>query len=154
MTILPLFRLLTALLIPLGQIGLCVAIVGAVALAIALAVDAAGVAGGGAALWLTGGMLSLGTLYTGDLMVPVAAAVALLVAIAVGLVCRRLVRRRPGAGRSPVVLQPAESARGEGFELNDVTRLATAPGATPRERTATSTIPTAAGRLHRRSVAQ
>lgn len=138
MTFLPLFRVLTALLIPLGQIGLWVAILGAVTLAIALAVDAAGLAGGGAALWLTGGMLSLGLWYSGDLMAPVAAAVVLPVAIAAGLVCRRLVRRRPGASPNPVELQAVESAREE----------------TRRERTTTSTIPTAAGRLRRPSLAQ
>lgn len=111
MTILPLFRVLTALLIPLGQIGLWVAMVGAIALAIALAVDAAGLVGGGAVLWLTGAMLSLGLWYSGDLMAPVAVAVALVVAVAAGLACRRLLRRRPGAVRNPVVRRGAESAR-------------------------------------------
>ena len=122
---LPLFRVLTALLIPLGQIGLCVAIVGAVALAIALAVDAAGFAGGGAALWLTGAMLSLGLWYSGDLMAPLTVALILPAAIGAGLACRWIVRLRPGAGRSRAERQSVESAHREGLGANaDVERPA------------------------------
>lgn len=92
MTTLTLLRALNVLLVPLGQIGVWVAVTGAVALAIALAVDRAGLVGGAAALWLTASMLSLALWFSGDLMAPIAAAVALPLAIGVGVMCRRLVR--------------------------------------------------------------
>lgn len=140
MTILPLFRVLTALLIPLGQIGLWVAIVGAVVLAIALAVDAAGFAGGGAAVWLTGAMLSLGLWYSGDLMAPLTVALVLPAAIGAGFAFRWIVRLRPGAGWSRE-RRSVEAARREGLGPNaDVERPAQTLGTLPRELTATGTV--------------
>lgn len=141
MTMLPLFRVLTALLIPLGQIGLWVAMVAAIALAIALAVDSAGLAGGGAAVWLTGAILSLGLWYSGDLMAPLTVALVLPAAIGAGLACRWAVRLRPGAVRSRSERRAVESGLRGGPGPNADVECATQTfGTLPREITATGTV--------------
>lgn len=151
MTIIPLFRALTALLIPVGQIGVGVAICGAIALMIALIVDAAGFAGGAAALWLIGAMLSMGLWYSGDLLSPVAAAVVLPAAIGAGSACRWVVRRRPEARRSRAARRSARPA--QVFESNKVARPARTADTMPLELTSTGAILAGAERRRRPAVA-
>lgn len=92
MTAIPL-RPVAELFLSLGQFGLWVAIVGACTVGIALARNASDLAGGGSALWLTGTILSIALWYSGDLLTPLRAMVALPATITLGLVYQSLARR-------------------------------------------------------------
>lgn len=85
---LPIAPAVSDLITPIGQVGLWIALAGAVALGVAIALDAAGPAGGAGAIWLTGGILSLALWYSGDWMEPLIAGIALPLAAGLGAVWR------------------------------------------------------------------
>ncbi|WP_102194118.1 hypothetical protein [Microbacterium aurantiacum] len=98
---LPIAPVVSALLTPIGQVGLWIALAGAAALGVAIAFNAAGAAGGAGAVWLAGGILSLALWYSGDWMAPLAAGIALPVAAGLGAAWRPSTRRALWArGRS------------------------------------------------------
>ncbi|WP_341977227.1 hypothetical protein LTA6_001588 [Microbacterium sp. LTA6] len=92
---LPIAPVVSELLTAIGQIGVWTAVLGAVALSVAIAFDAAGLAGGAAAIWLTGGILSLALWHSGDGMTPLASGLALLLAVGVGAAWRSARRTAP-----------------------------------------------------------
>ncbi|MEV4776254.1 hypothetical protein [Microbacterium sp. LWH12-1.2] len=90
---LPIAPVVSELLTAIGQVGVWTAVLGAVALSVAIAFDAAGLAGGAAAIWLTGGILGLALWHSGDGMTPLASGFALLLAVGVGAAWRSARRR-------------------------------------------------------------
>jgi len=93
MSTLALTKALASLFVPIGMVGTGIAVICAVLVAYAIARGAAGLAGGGAGLWIVGALLSLLASFATQWMPFIIAAAALGAALVVGLVARGIVSR-------------------------------------------------------------
>jgi len=93
MSTLALTKALASLFVPIGMVGTGIAVICAVLVAYAIARGAAGLAGGGAGVWIVGALLSLLASFATQWMPFIIAAAALGAALVVGLAARGVVSR-------------------------------------------------------------
>jgi hypothetical protein len=93
-----------------GIAGAAVAVLCAIIVAIAISVGSAGVAGGSGAVWIGGTLLSLTAGFSGQWIPLLAAAGALLLAVVLGPIARRIVRAYQERPKPEPVSAPAGAA--------------------------------------------
>ena len=116
-------RDLSELFLWVGIAGTGFALLCAIIAAVALAVGSAGVAGGASAVWIVGAMLSLTSGFSGQWLPAIITAAALPIALILGAIARKVVRRferqpssesdaadEPTAAPAPVATRPAVTA--------------------------------------------